>query len=296
MHRHYHVSRANATTAGGGSFRRRTPENPNAEELRRLSRSRNYRRVREKRTARPNVSSVAGWSDAQSDFKAARLRPKRHDMIQLNRIFKFYRTEGFVKIVLDHVSSTFEPGRSYGLLGVNGAGKSTTLRLIAGTELPNSGRIRRSVRVSWPLGFAGGFHPLMTGRENVKFVARAYGADCRKTLDFVEDFSELGDYLDVPIKTYSSGMGARLAFGVSMAIDFDCYLVDEIMAVGDARFQARCREAFEQRRRNSDLIVVSHSMGTIKDYCDRGAVLVDGQMIMFESVDSAIEIYNRLNR
>jgi capsular polysaccharide transport system ATP-binding protein len=217
-------------------------------------------------------------------------------MIQLDRIFKFYRTEGFVKIVLDHVSMVFESGRSYGLLGVNGAGKSTTLRLIAGTELPNAGRIRRTARVSWPLGFSGGFHPLMTGRENVKFVARAYGADCRKTLDFVEDFSELGDYLDVPIKTYSSGMGARLAFGVSMAIEFDCYLIDEITAVGDARFQARCKQAFDQRRKNADLIVVSHSMGTIKDYCDHGAVLVDGQMMMFDSVDGAIEVYNRLNR
>lgn len=217
-------------------------------------------------------------------------------MIHLDRIFKFYRTEGFVKIVLDHVSTVFERGRSYGLLGVNGAGKSTTLRLIAGTELPNAGRIRRSVRVSWPLGFSGGFHPLMTGRENVKFVSRAYGADLRRTLDFVEDFSELGDYIDVPVRTYSSGMGARLAFGLSMAIEFDCYLVDEITAVGDARFAARCQQAFEQRRKNADLIMVSHSMGTIKEYCDCGAVLVDGQIIMFNSVDSAIETYNRLNR
>ncbi|WP_020175997.1 ABC transporter ATP-binding protein [Methyloferula stellata] len=217
-------------------------------------------------------------------------------MIQLDRIFKFYRTEGHVKIVLDHVSTVFESGRSYGLMGVNGAGKSTTLRLIAGTELPNSGRIRRSVRVSWPLGFAGGFHPLMTGRENIKFVARAYGEDIRKVIDFVEDFSELGDYVDVPVRTYSSGMMARLAFGLSMAIDFDCYLIDEITAVGDTRFQAKCRDAFNRRRENSDLIMVSHSMQTIKDYCDRGAVVVDGQIIAFESVDKAIEAYNRLNR
>ena len=217
-------------------------------------------------------------------------------MIELDQVFKFYKTDGFRKIVLDHVSTVFETGRSYGLLGVNGAGKSTTLRLIAGTELPNAGKVRRTLRVSWPLGFAGGFHPLMTGRENVKFVSRAYGADVRKTLDFVEDFAELGDYIDVRVKTYSSGMMARLAFGLSMAIDFDCYLVDEITAVGDGRFQARCKEAFDQRRKTSDLIVVSHSMGTIKDYCDRGAVLVDGHMIMFNSVDSAIEMYNRMNR
>jgi ABC-type polysaccharide/polyol phosphate transport system, ATPase component len=217
-------------------------------------------------------------------------------MIQLDRVFKFYKTHGHTKIVLDHVSTTFQSGRSYGLLGVNGAGKSTTLRLIAGSELPNAGRIRRSVRVSWPLGFAGGFHPLMTGRDNVKFVARAYGEDARKVLEFVEDFAELGEYIDVPVKTYSSGMMARLAFGLSMAIEFECYLIDEITAVGDARFQARCKAAFDERRKTSDLIVVSHSMETIKDYCDHGAVLVDGQMFMFDSVDKAIETYNRLNR
>jgi capsular polysaccharide transport system ATP-binding protein len=217
-------------------------------------------------------------------------------VIQLQEVFKFYKTEGHLKIVLDHVSTVFQSGRSYGLLGVNGAGKSTTLRMIAGSELPNSGKVRRSVRVSWPLGFAGGFHPLMTGRENVKFVARIYGADVRKVLLFVEDFSELGDYMDVPVKTYSSGMTARLAFGLSMAIEFDCYLIDEITSVGDTRFQARCKKAFDIRRRNADLIVVSHSMATIKDYCESGAVIVDGQLMMFESVDKAIEMYNRLNR
>lgn len=217
-------------------------------------------------------------------------------MIQLDRVFKFYKASGHTKIVLDHVSTVFQTGRSYGLMGVNGAGKSTLLRLIAGAELPNSGKIRRTARVSWPLGFSGGFHPLMTGRDNVKFVARAYGEDIDNVLDFVEDFAELGDYLDAPYKTYSSGMMARLAFGLSMAIEFDCYLVDEITAVGDARFQARCKEAFDARRSRADLIIVSHSMQTIKDYCDHGAVLVDGQLIMFDAVDRAIEAYNRLNR
>ena len=217
-------------------------------------------------------------------------------MIKLDRVFKFYRTGGVLKIVLDHVSTRFESGYSYGLMGVNGAGKSTTMRLIAGTELPNSGRIRRDVRVSWPLGFAGGFHPQMTGRENVKFVARIYGADVRKTLDFVEDFSEIGDYMEVPVRTYSSGMMARLSFGLSMAIDFECYLIDEITAVGDARFQARCVETFAERRKRADIIMVSHSMQTIKDYCDRGGVLVDGQIMMFSDLDMAIETYNRLNR
>jgi len=217
-------------------------------------------------------------------------------MIKLDHVFKFYRSGGIVKIVLDHVTTRFDTGFSYGLMGVNGAGKSTTMRLIAGTELPNSGRVKRTVRVSWPLGFAGAFHPQMTGRENVKFVARIYGADVRKTLDFVEDFAEIGDYVDVPVRTYSSGMMARLSFGLSMAIDFECYLVDEITSVGDARFQARCLEAFTERRKRADVIMVSHSMQTIRDYCDRGGVIVDGQIIMFADVEMAIETYNRLNR
>jgi capsular polysaccharide transport system ATP-binding protein len=217
-------------------------------------------------------------------------------MIQLSDVFKFYRTEGQSKIVLDHVSAVFNTTRSYGLLGVNGAGKTTTLRLIAGTELPNSGTVRRSVRVSWPLGFAGGFHPLMSGRENVHFVARVYGADVRRVVNFVEDFAELGEYMELPVKTYSSGMMARLAFGLSMAIEFDVYLVDEITAVGDARFQNRCKEVFDARRKNTGLIVVSHSMATIKDYCDCGGVLVDGQLLMFDNVDSAIAKYNRLTK
>ncbi|HKU98840.1 MAG TPA: ATP-binding cassette domain-containing protein, partial [Vineibacter sp.] len=152
-------------------------------------------------------------------------------MIQLDNVFKFYKTPQHMKVVLDNVSAVFETGWSYGLLGVNGAGKSTTLRLIAGTELPNAGHIRRNVRVSWPLGFGGSFHPQVSGRDNLKFVARIYGEDVRRVVRFVEDFSELGDYLDSPVLTYSSGMIARLAFGLSMAIEFECYLVDEITGV-----------------------------------------------------------------
>lgn len=217
-------------------------------------------------------------------------------MIQFNNVMKFYRTKGRVKIVLNHVSTTFETGSSYGLFGVNGAGKSTLLRLAAGTELPNSGRVIRTSRVSWPLGFSGGFHPEMSGRDNMKFVARAYGADLREVSNFVEDFSELGDYLDAPVGTYSTGMGMRLAYALSMAIEFECYLIDETIAVGDARFQRRCEDAFNQRRKTADLIMASHSIETIRSYCSRAAVLVDGNLLMFNAVDDGIEVYNRLNR
>ena len=216
--------------------------------------------------------------------------------IAFEDVLKYYKTGGHRKTVLDHVTTKFERGHSYGIMGVNGAGKSTTIRLMSGTEAPNSGKVVRNGRISWPLGLAGGFNSLMSGRHNVTFAARAYGQDVRETLDFVEDFSELGDYLDAPIKTYSSGMHGRLGFALSMAIEFDCYLIDESTATGDARFQAKCTKAFADRRTRADVIMVSHSQGTVKDYCDRGAVLVDGRLMMFSDVDEAIDVYSRLNR
>ncbi|CAN7647562.1 ABC transporter ATP-binding protein [Ensifer adhaerens] len=217
-------------------------------------------------------------------------------MIRFSNVTKYFTTQQHKKIILDKANVEFQSGFSYGLLGVNGAGKSTTLRMISGTILPNSGRIYKDCRVSWPLGFAGGFHSAMTGLDNLRFVARAYGEDVRRVSRFVEEFAELGDYIRAPVRTYSSGMMARLAFGLSMAIEFDCYLIDEITAVGDARFQERCRVAFENRRKNADLIMISHGMDTIKSYCDKGIVLVDGRLIVFDQVEHAIEAYYRLNR
>lgn len=216
-------------------------------------------------------------------------------MIELEDVYKYYKSNGHRKVILNHISLDFQPGRSYGILGVNGAGKSTLVRILAGTELPNGGRVRRKARISWPLGFTGGLHPKLTGRENVKFISRVYGQDPRKIISFVEDFAEVGAYMDVAIMTYSSGMIARLAFGLSMAIDFDCYLIDEVTAVGDARFAARCRDEFDRRRKKADIVMVSHAMQTIKDYCDRGIVLAGGQMHVFRDVDDAIELYKKLN-
>lgn len=216
-------------------------------------------------------------------------------MIRFENVTKVYRTLGQRRTILDRVSFTLRPGISYGIMGINGAGKSTTMRLIAGTEEPTRGRVHRGLRVSWPLGFAGGFHSKMTGRDNVIFVARIYGEDPRRVLDFVEDFSELGSYLDMPIGTYSSGMGARLAYGMSMAIPFDCYLIDETLAVGDARFAKRCHDVFTQRRKNADVILISHTMETIREYCSQAIILAGGQAIVYENADDAIEVYRRLN-
>ena len=224
----------------------------------------------------------------------ATLRPT-DAMIQLQNVSKFYRVAGHRRMVLRNVNANFTAGSSYGILGINGAGKSTLIRLLAGTEMPNTGRIRRNVRVSWPLGYGGGFHPQMSGRENLKFVARAYGENVREVTEFVEDFAELGDFLEAPVKTYSSGMQARLAFGLSMAVSFDCYLIDEVTSVGDARFASKCAEVFNKRLQNADIIIVSHQMQTILDYCTKGAVVADGNLVFFDDINDAIELYRRMN-
>lgn len=216
-------------------------------------------------------------------------------MLELENIHKFYRINRLKKIVLRDVSFRFRAGTNYGILGINGAGKSTLMRLLAGTELPNRGRIRKSTRVSWPLGFAGGLHPGMTARENISFVARAYGENIRQVTEFVEDFAEIGPYMDAPVKTYSSGMVQRVAFGLSMAISFECYLIDEVMSVGDARFQARCRYEFEKRSAFADLIMISHSMNALQSYAKEGLVLAGGELYHFPKIEDAIETYRRLN-
>lgn len=217
-------------------------------------------------------------------------------MIRLQNVTKVYTTEGHRRVVLDKVSMTLRSDISYGFLGVNGAGKSTMMRLIAGTEDPTRGRVTRQGKVSWPLGFSGGFHQAMTGKENVVFVSRIYGEDPLRVLDFVDDFAEIGDYINVPVKTYSSGMQARLAFGLSMALQFDTYLIDETTAVGDARFQARCHEAFTARREYANILMVSHDMGALKDYCTHGIVLANGRAMMYEDITEAIEVYRRINQ
>ena len=214
-------------------------------------------------------------------------------MIRLVEASKSYYAGSGRKIVLDEQTCTL-PWRNIGLLGVNGAGKSTLIRLLSGTELPDSGEIRRDVTVSWPLGFSGAFHGSLTGEENLKFVCRIYSRPFKEVLDFVEDFAELGSYMRMPVKTYSSGMRSRLAFALSMAVDFDCYLVDEITAVGDSRFQERCAQAFAAKRSKSRIIMVSHSESTIQEYCDIGCVLANGRLTLYDDLGSAFAAYNKV--
>ncbi len=208
-------------------------------------------------------------------------------MITLENVTKVYRTRGGPKVIVDQLTCVIPDGCNLGILGVNGAGKSTLMRLIAGIEEPDAGRIRRLDRVSFPLGFSGTFAGSLSGRENAIFLARIYGAPTEYVVDFAEDFAEIGDYFDMPVNTYSSGMRARLAFGISMAIDFDVYLVDEVTSVGDASFQEKCRVALTDRFAYSDVIMISHAPETLVQYCNRGAVLHDGVLTFYDTIDAA---------
>ncbi|WP_428427456.1 ABC transporter ATP-binding protein [Pararhizobium sp.] len=213
-------------------------------------------------------------------------------MIRLEQATKFARTKGIKKPIINGASLVLQRGKSIGLLGRNGAGKSTLLRLIAGTIRLDSGRIIRKGKISWPLGFQGSFQGTMTGEQNVRFVARIYGVDTRELIAYVEEFADLGQFFKAPVGTYSSGMKARLAFGLSMGVNFDYYLVDEITAVGDTNFKKKCQVVFESRLQDSDVIMVSHSTSTIRAYCDCGVVMENGKLTYYDDIEDAISAHD----
>jgi capsular polysaccharide transport system ATP-binding protein len=219
----------------------------------------------------------------------------RGGLIEFQNVSKSYRGPKGRKVILDDFSGVFPRARNIGLMGVNGAGKSTLLRLMAGTEFPDKGRIRRYGRISFPLGFGGAFKGNLSARENCRFIARIYGLESRSVERFVEAFAELGKYFDMPVNTYSSGMRARVSFGISMAVNFECYLVDESLAVGDAVFRARCDAIFRAKRETASMILVSHSMGMLRQYCDMGAILSKGRLRLYDKLDDAINEYRAIN-
>lgn len=215
-------------------------------------------------------------------------------MIVCKDLRKSYSHGGRRKHVLKGVDLVINQGDRIGLLGRNGAGKSTLIKLIGGVEMPTSGTITRHMSVSWPLGFAGGFQGSLTGYDNARFIARIYGRNYREIRQFVEDFTELGRQLRMPVKTYSSGMRARLAFALSLAIEFDCYLIDEIILVGDQNFQRKCQEEMFERRQERAMLVASHSPDFIRHFCNKALVIHNGEASLYDDVAEAIDTYDRL--
>ncbi|WP_424968556.1 ABC transporter ATP-binding protein [Dinoroseobacter sp. S375] len=210
-------------------------------------------------------------------------------MIRFENLTKRFVLHGQSKMIMQNVNLTIPSRTSVALLGRNGAGKSTLLRMIAGTMDATSGRILSTGSISWPVGFAGSFHRDLTGAQNTKFIARVYGVDTDSLSDFVEDFAELGKHFRLPLRSYSSGMKSRLAFGVSMGIGFETYLVDEVTSVGDAAFRAKATQLFRARMENAGAIVVSHSTSQIRQMCDAAIVLENGQARYFDDLEAAIE-------
>lgn len=215
-------------------------------------------------------------------------------MIALEGVTKSYRMGHRLHHVLDNITFTFPRLKSVGILGANGAGKSTLIKIIGGAEKPDSGRVIRSSRLSWPMGYSGGFEATLTGRENARFVARIYGSDFRQVEASTIEFSELGKYFDQPLATYSAGMRSRFAMAVSYALDFEYYLVDEALETGDARLKEKFRQVFKERRLTSSVILVSHNENTIRRNCDVAAVLTDGKLHYFEDLDDAFLMYRKI--
>jgi capsular polysaccharide transport system ATP-binding protein len=215
-------------------------------------------------------------------------------MITAVDVTKEYRIEGRIHRAGSGVSFTVARGEKLAVLGRNGAGKSTLIRLLGGVELPTSGAIEQTMSVSWPLALQGGFQGSLTGNDNMRFISRIYNKPFDHIKAYVEDFAELGKYLSEPVKIYSIGMRARFAFALSLAIDFDCYLIDEVIAAGDQRFQRRSHEELFEKRADRSLILASHMGEVIKAYCSRALVMHHGQGSLFDDIDLALQVYNDL--
>lgn len=215
-------------------------------------------------------------------------------LIVADGLCKTYDTPTGPKQVLKDVSFSIGRGDKMAVLGRNGAGKSTLVKIVGGVERPSKGEIRRGMSMSWPLAFGGGFEVAMTGYDNIRFIARLYNRPIRETIERVDDFAELGSNLLLPVRLYSSGMRARLAFALTLAIDFDCYLIDEVISVGDQRFHRKCHEALFVERKDAAMILVSHDIGIIREYCSSGLVLKRGHGRVFDDLDLAISIYATL--
>jgi capsular polysaccharide transport system ATP-binding protein len=215
-------------------------------------------------------------------------------MLRLQQLTKSYPTPAGRKYVFRDLDLTFPDGTNIGLIGRNGAGKSTLLRLLGGIDAPDRGAVVTDARISFPVGLGGGFSQALSGRDNVAFVCRvhgSFGADLARRVRIVEEFAEIGEYFDLPVESYSSGMRSRVAFGLSMAFDFDYYLIDEVMAVGDAQFREKSRQHLLEKLSRAHVILTSHNMSDIRQFCNVVVLLEKGGVRVFDDIEAGIRAY-----
>lgn len=237
------------------------------------------------------VTDPAPWNDQSTGTVTA---GDPNACIRVDNIVKEYESAIGMRRVLDGINFRVGLGEKIAVLGRNGAGKSTLVKIIGGVETPTSGSVHRGLSMSWPVAFGGGFEASMSGHDNIRFIARIYNRPIADTVAFVDDFAELGRQLYNPVKTYSSGMRARLAFALTLAIDFQCFLIDEVIAVGDQSFHKKCHDALFVQRQRCAMILVSHDIGILKDYCDKALILKAGRGRVFDDIDLAVDIYASL--
>lgn len=216
-------------------------------------------------------------------------------MIKLDNLTKYYPSKLGNQYIFKDLSFDIPTNHNIGILGSNGAGKSTLFRLIAGSEYPNRGKILTDLNISWPVALSTGIHPHMTGRENTRFIGKINGVrDLKAYEERVQAFAELGNKYDLPVRFYSSGMRPRLAFACSIGIDFDVYLIDEVTSVGDAKFRKKAKEALVEKSEKASVIMVSHEMDEIRQFCDSTIVLNDGNLTFYNDLENGIEAYRAL--
>lgn len=226
----------------------------------------------------------------------SRLPVGPHRCVQAIAVSKVFEGEhgSFSHKALDNVSFSVGAGERMGILGPNGSGKSTLIKILSGILLPTSGEVRRGLKLSWPLALGGGFEGQLTGYDNVRFLSRLYELPFKETLDYVIDFSELGKHIYMPVRFYSDGMRMRLAFSLSLAMNFECYLIDEVILVGDRRFQLKCHDELFGRRQHCGMIMAVHDAGVIREYCQSALILKSGRGRVITDLDLAARIYGTL--
>lgn len=213
-------------------------------------------------------------------------------MIEFDNVSKSFWTGKQHKVILDRASFRVELGKSMGILAPNGAGKTTLINMMAGLEKPDEGVIRKTSRVSFPLGFMGGVNGKHSAKENCRYIARLYQLDP----DYVESFCRwvcgLGEYFDLPIATYSSGMKSRFSFSLLLSIEFDIYLIDEGMpSTTDVEFNRKAGQILKDRLASATVVIVSHSAKTLEKFCRSAAVLRNGKLYQFETLEEATALY-----